>query len=83
MASGLPVVATSVGGVPEIIQHYRTGFLSDPTDQDSMLRSLTTLMSDPSLRSQTGQRAREYVIANHSPQRLPSILAAVYEEALS
>ncbi len=83
MASGLPVVATRVGGVPEVIEHAVTGFIVDPTDEDSMVDSLLTLMRDSNLRLQVGRRAREYVVTNHSPRSLPTILAGIYEVALS
>lgn len=51
MSMGLPVIATKVGGVPEMIDHGRTGFLADPGDPDDIAMYLKKLMGNPSLRS--------------------------------
>jgi glycosyltransferase involved in cell wall biosynthesis len=83
MASGLPVVATRVGGVPEIVRHGRTGFLADPDDNQSMTEALLTLINHTNLRREMGSRARAYVEANHSAHRLPALLEGLYTEALS
>lgn len=56
-----PVVATRVGGIPEVVAHGETGFLVERTDIESMVRYVTLLINDPSLRSKMGQRARALV----------------------
>jgi glycosyltransferase involved in cell wall biosynthesis len=82
MATGLPVVATSVGGVPEIVQHARTGFLV-PEDQPAELsNSILQLLRNPNLAMQIGVRARAYVEETHSLQKLPQYLADLYDLAL-
>jgi glycosyltransferase involved in cell wall biosynthesis len=82
MASGLPVVATRVGGVPEIVSHGKTGFVVDRDDAEGLLAALQKLALNPELRLQMGQRAREYVETNHSLDRLPTFLDELYEWAL-
>jgi len=83
MASGLPVVATRVGGVPEIVRHGETGYLVDPDDESSLAEALSILIGDCQLRREMGRRARKYVEDNHSPQRLGRLLQELYEAALS
>lgn len=82
MASGLPVVATKVGGVPEVVQHELTGYLVHPDDEDSMVDVLLRLIHEPSLREEMGASGRAYVEKHHSLQRLPFLLQELYEEAL-
>ena len=82
MASGLPVVATQVGGVSEIVQHGRTGFLAEPDDLDGLVTPLVELVKNSELRMEMGRRARAFVEANHSLQRLPAYLGGLYERAL-
>jgi glycosyltransferase involved in cell wall biosynthesis len=83
MASGLPVVATGVGGVPDIVRQGETGFLADAGDEGSMVEALLHLVRDPQARMTMGHRARAYVDANHSPRQLPGYLTDVYRMALS
>jgi glycosyltransferase involved in cell wall biosynthesis len=83
MASGLPVVATRVGGVPEVIQNEKTGYLVMPEDSGSMTNVLLALINNSQLRADLGGRAREYVQSEHSVQRLPLLLEHLYSEALS
>lgn len=83
MASGLPVVATRVGGVPDVIQHGQTGFLADSGDEGAMIEALLKLVSNVDLRMQMGARARAYVEDCHSPRRLPPLLTNIYKQAFS
>ncbi len=81
MASGLPVVASRVGGVPEIVQHGLTGYLTDVDDLQTMTTALLELVNDRSLRRHMGQAGREYVSAQHSAEHLPDLLEDLYEAA--
>lgn len=83
MASGLPVVATNVGGVPEIIQHGKTGYLADPKDESMMVEILLALVNDPNLRGEIGNRARQYVEKHHSLVQLTHNLEKLYEKVFS
>jgi glycosyltransferase involved in cell wall biosynthesis len=58
MAAGLPVVATDVGGVGELVEEGNTGRLVAPGDPDAMAQGLTEVLADPSRRSAMGQAAR-------------------------
>lgn len=83
MASGLPVVATRVGGVPEVVRHGETGYLAEPGDDQAMTDALLCLINSAQLRAGLGSRARTYVQANHSLTRLPGLLRGLYGEVLS
>ncbi len=82
MASGLPVVATKVGGVPEVIQDGATGYLAHPQDENSMVEALLRLIHQPSLKAEMGSSARAYVERHHALQRLPLLLQELYEVIL-
>lgn len=61
MASGCPVVASRVGGIPEQIVHEESGLLVPPGDEAELARSLRRLTNDEELRLQLGRAARERV----------------------
>jgi glycosyltransferase involved in cell wall biosynthesis len=83
MASGLSVVATKVGGVPEIVWQGENGFMVEPGDEASLCAALVHLINDSELRTQMGKNARAYVEANHSLDRLSTMLSGLYHLALS
>lgn len=64
MASGVPVVATAVGGLAETVVHDRTGLLVPPRDPDGLSRALELILGDPERRRRYGaasiERARGY-----------------------
>jgi glycosyltransferase involved in cell wall biosynthesis len=59
MASGLPVVATSVGGIPEQVADGRTGYLAAPGDSEAMAARLSELMTHPEKAAAMGKHGRE------------------------
>lgn len=81
MASGLPVVAPKVGGVPEIIRDGQNGFLVKSDDEEGFCAALERLVNDPQLRLSLGRRGRACVEANHSLEQLPAMLNALYAVA--
>lgn len=58
MAAGLPVVATAVGGVTELVEDGVTGLLVDPADPPALAQAIRTLVDDPERRAQMGAAAR-------------------------
>ncbi|MFJ5714119.1 glycosyltransferase family 4 protein [Neobacillus sp. NPDC093127] len=58
MASGLPAISTNVGGVPELIEDGKTGFIIKPGSVDELIEKLTLLLEHPALSEQMGQQAR-------------------------
>jgi N-acetyl-alpha-D-glucosaminyl L-malate synthase BshA len=65
MACELPVVASRVGGVPEVVTDQETGFLSDVGDVDKMAADVATLLTDNGLRLMMGKRARESAVSRY------------------
>jgi glycosyltransferase involved in cell wall biosynthesis len=59
MAAGLPVVATAVGGVPELVEDGVTGILAPRGDLQALGSALETLAGNPRLRREMGDAARE------------------------
>ena len=64
MASGVPVVATSVGGVPELVVVDVTGALAPPGDEAALARALVELVRDPARRARLGQGGRARACAH-------------------
>jgi glycosyltransferase involved in cell wall biosynthesis len=58
MAAGLPIVATRVGGIPEVIEHERNGLLVEPGDAEQLSRALELLLADGDLRRRLGAAGR-------------------------
>ncbi|NCF68389.1 MAG: glycosyltransferase [Chloroflexi bacterium] len=83
MASGLPVVATRVGDVPDLVTHGYTGYLVEPEDEKTMVEALLQLIENLDQRKQFGQRARERVVGNFSLHRLPGMLNNLYQQVMS
>ena len=65
-AYGLPVVATSVGGIPEVVLPGETGLLVEPDDAPGFARAMKRLMGDADLRRRLGQAGRQLVVDRHS-----------------
>ncbi|MDQ3289171.1 MAG: glycosyltransferase [Pseudomonadota bacterium] len=82
MAAGCPVIASNVGGTPELVHDGRTGLLFPTDDADALAASMSRLVSEPDLRMRLARSAREHVATNHSPAALADATSAVYERCL-
>jgi glycosyltransferase involved in cell wall biosynthesis len=80
MAAGLPVVATAVGGLGEVIEHGRSGFLAPARDADTLAGPVVRLAGNPELRRQVGRAGRERAQAEFSDARMLAGYRALYEE---
>jgi glycosyltransferase involved in cell wall biosynthesis len=83
MAAGLPVVATRVGGVPELIEHGVHGLLVPRRDVDALAGAVASLLRDPALRAEMGARARERQRLEFDIDATVRRLEALYEELFS
>src|SRR6266508_5750579 len=70
LAAGTPVVATRVGGVPDVVRDGEDGFLVDPGDVDELAERLAALAHDPALRKRMGAAGRERVLPRYAVERL-------------
>jgi sugar transferase (PEP-CTERM/EpsH1 system associated) len=83
MASGLPVVATRVGGNPELVEDRRSGFLFEPGDVRTLVAILERIASDTNLREECGQAARSRAIENFSFEAMIRRYESLYSELAS
>ncbi len=80
MAAGLPVVATAVGGLPNLIDDGQTGFLVPPGDENAMRDRLRALRADPALARAVGQRGRALARARYSRDQMVHRYLTLYAE---
>lgn len=83
MAAGVPVVATRVGGTPEIVEHRHTGLLVPPRDVEALADALLAVLGDPFLAKRLGERAKAQVALRFSFQRMYEETAALYRSVLA
>lgn len=78
MATGRPVIATRMGGIPDTVHDGKTGFLIAPDDEAALTAAMKTLLADPALRRQMGVAGRAAVEQDFSAAvTVPRILAAM------
>jgi glycosyltransferase involved in cell wall biosynthesis len=83
MAMGLPVVSTSIAGIPELIDNEHTGLLVPPGRPDMLADALEQLLIDPDLRCRLGSSAREKVIEDFNSQQSARQLYALFAQMLA
>jgi glycosyltransferase involved in cell wall biosynthesis len=83
LAAGRPVVATRVGGVPDVVEDGLDGFLAEPRDADGLAERLERLARDPDLRERMGRAGRERVPPRYAVGRLVDDIDALYRSLLS
>jgi glycosyltransferase involved in cell wall biosynthesis len=82
-ASGLPVVATRHGGIPDVVINEETGFLVDEYDVDGMSSLMLRLAVDPDLAAQLGAAGRRRIEENFSMTKRIGVLQSILETAVS
>src|SRR5262249_52585869 len=80
MACEVPVIASSVGGLPEVIDHGRTGFLFAPDDVDGMVDAALRLLSDGQLHAEVAAAARAIVRTKFCEEKIVPLYERYYEE---
>jgi Glycosyltransferase len=80
MAAGKPVIATSVGGVPEVVKHGETGLIIPPGDPVALSNALFFLMDNPDTCMQMGERGRLRAEELYSWKRICRETLAIYED---
>jgi len=83
MMAGLPVVASRVGGVPELVEDGITGFLVPPGDSEALAEALQWLIEDKELRRRMGEAGREKALRKFTLDRMLRETQALYEEILA
>lgn len=82
MAAGLPVVASAVGGVPELVRDGETGALVPPRDSAALAGAIRRLVVDPALRDRLGEAGRRRVEREFSLDRCRREHLEIYRDAL-
>jgi len=78
-----PVVATTVGGLPEMVEDGRTGYLVAPRDTTNLADRLVRLLLEPTLRRQMGANAKRKIEEECSPEVIAQKTMDVYHRAVS
>ena len=79
----LPVIATRIGGIPEVVNDSESGFLSDVGDVEKMAADILKLLRDDELSRTFGIRGRELAVTRYSTQAIIPQYIAFYEQVLN
>jgi glycosyltransferase involved in cell wall biosynthesis len=79
MAAGVPVVASAVGGVPELVEDGRTGLLYPPGDDEGMAQAIERVIGTAELRERLSRNGRREVEARFRSELYVAGVEAVYE----
>ncbi len=82
MASGLPVVATDVGAVREMLADGEEGFIIPPGDREALVAALLMLAEKPELRRKIGNAARQRAVRDFSEEKMVKRYASLFDELL-
>lgn len=85
LAAGTPVIGTNIGGIPELVDEGKTGFICEPGDVPSMADAIsrgTSAFLDLSAYSMLQRNCRSYVMENCSREKFMSDLANLYKESI-
>ena len=77
MRSGLPVIGTSVGGIPETVVDGKTGLLVGPEDHEGLVEAMSALATSPELRGRMGAEGYDYFVGGFSPRHAGAVRDAV------
>ena len=83
LAAALPVVATRVGGIPDVVTEGEDGYLVEVGDVEAIADALERLARDPELRRALGEHGREMVVPRYRVERLVDEVDALYRELLT
>ncbi|HTM44833.1 MAG TPA: glycosyltransferase [Polyangiaceae bacterium] len=83
MATGIPVLATAVGGIPDLVKHEETGFLIPPGDTLALNTSLSWLVSKPHAAFEVAEKGRQVVLERYSSSRMASDYERLYRSVVT
>jgi glycosyltransferase involved in cell wall biosynthesis len=82
MAAGLPIVASDVGGLREVLKHGETGFLVPPGDERGFTEAVVGLIEQPERARRLGQAARHFMLNDYSLERAVGEVQKTYLELM-
>jgi glycosyltransferase involved in cell wall biosynthesis len=82
-ACGLPVIASRVGGLPEVVLDGETGLLVPPGDVNALAAAMARLLSEPELRARMGQAGRRFVLEHYRWEDNAKLMEQLYKEVVT
>lgn len=83
MALGLPIAASAVNGVAEILEHERSALLIKPADTDELTTAIDRLLADPALRRGIGDAAKTRIEEHYSAEKAIKVFESLYETLIA
>ena len=83
MACEVPVIATRVGGIPEVVEDGGCGYLFKIGDVQGMAEAATRVLSDDDERARLGRRGREIALSRFATEKIIPQYEALYDEVVS
>ena len=80
--AGIPIAASRVGGIPELIRHQKEGLLFNPFSESEIIQAVLFLVNDPSMAFRLASQARERIITEFSEKSMINKIDTVYKEVL-
>jgi glycosyltransferase involved in cell wall biosynthesis len=78
LLAGCAVVGTAAGGIPEVVQHERTGLIARDGDATDLAKQIQRLLTDADLRHRLTSTGREHVVRNYSPEAAVGRFLEIY-----
>ncbi|MBT5221023.1 MAG: glycosyltransferase family 4 protein [Woeseia sp.] len=82
MASGVPVIATTIGGIPYQVDDGESGFLFDPGDVDTMAKRIETLLCNRSMRQSFSATAKSRALENYQADSVAAATVEIYKQII-
>jgi len=82
LSCGIPVVASKVGGIPDVVREGETGYLVEPEDVDMFEKRLRELLENPEKRRKMGQQGRKDMIENYDSRKIANRIKMIYEKVI-
>ncbi len=82
MTAGVPIIATAVGGVPEIVEHNESALLVEPRRSLVMAQAIALVLSDVQLARKLVTKARTMALSRHTPESRLQCLIEMYCELI-
>jgi glycosyltransferase involved in cell wall biosynthesis len=83
MAARVPVVATDVGGVPEVVESEQSALLVPSAQPATLAAAIARVLKNPDLAARLSETAAELVLKNHAAERYVQAIVNIYSEAIS
>jgi len=82
MSRKLPVIATSVGGIPEVIENYKEGILIPPENPKELAKAINKLLDNKNLREELAENAYKKIKENYSIEQYAEKILDLYKQLI-